>query len=121
MKLQDALAKQDSNIFIILNTPPPILEDLEYKIVVDDGHESKILWREQKRIAEIAAVIREFKGPNVGICDLYKTFSEEKGKWHSDSVHLSDDAEEVWAKLIIEELGANGIMGETDCASRESL
>lgn len=77
----------------------------------EDGQESKRLWREQKRIAEIASVIREFEGPNVGICDLYKALSERDGNWHIDDVHLSDDAEEIWADLEIDELETNGITG----------
>ncbi|KAL9078308.1 MAG: hypothetical protein Q9157_002771 [Trypethelium eluteriae] len=110
--LRDALeniAKEYPSCFILLNTPPPIQNDREYKKFTENGQEMKKIWREQKRIAEIASVIREFKGLNVGICDLYKALSEKKGNWHTDGIHLSIEAEEIWASLAIEELEANGI------------
>ncbi|KAI9691224.1 MAG: hypothetical protein M1822_008844 [Bathelium mastoideum] len=108
--LLEHIAEKYSNVFILLNTPPPIQYDLEYKTVTQNGQENTILWREQRRIAEIANVFREFRGPNVGICDLYEALLERRSHWYIDSVHLSEAAEEVWAKLAIEELAVRGIM-----------
>ncbi|OCK78461.1 hypothetical protein K432DRAFT_394767 [Lepidopterella palustris CBS 459.81] len=108
----NTIVNEDPNVFTLLNTSPPIRDDLEYKLFMgEDGQESKRLWREQKRIAEIASVIREFKGHNVGICDSHKALSERDDNWHIDDVHLRDDAEEIWADLAIDELETNGITG----------
>lgn len=105
----DTITKEDPNIYILLSTPPPIRDNPEYKIYVENGQESRKVWREQERIAQIARVVRGFAGPNVGICDLFKELSERPGKWHIDQVHLTDSAEEVWADLVIKELEAGGV------------
>jgi lysophospholipase L1-like esterase len=104
----DTLKKEWPNIFILLNTPPPIRDDPQLKTIVENGRETNILWREQKRIAEISDVIREFEGPNIGICDLYKALSDRPDKrWYIDGVHLSEAAEEeVWADLAVQGLEA---------------
>ncbi|KIV98306.1 uncharacterized protein PV09_09848 [Verruconis gallopava] len=106
------IKEEDPDIFILLNTPPPLRVDIEYKAYeVEKGRSEQKILREQVRIAEIADLIREFKGPKVGICDLFKAFSEKDGNWYVDDAHLSEDAEDIWATMVLCELRNVGIMG----------
>lgn len=89
-------------IHIILITPPPIREDKEFK----DGS----ILREQTRIAAIAETIRGIEEPLVSICDLNRSLSERKSEnWHDDDAHLSNEAEQIWADLLIRQLEATEI------------
>jgi lysophospholipase L1-like esterase len=98
----------DPSTFILFNTPPPLRDDIEYKTHKENGVEVKRTLRIQERVAEIANVIREFRAPNCGICDLHKALLGREGNWHVDPAHLSDDAEEIWVDLVLAAMEAHG-------------
>ncbi|KAF2421790.1 hypothetical protein EJ08DRAFT_665065 [Tothia fuscella] len=88
---------RNPSILVILTTPPPPIRD---------GPKVMDLRREQGRILEIASVIREFEGPNVGICDLHTALSGRESHRR-----LYGNREEVWEELVMVELGVHGISG----------
>jgi hypothetical protein len=100
------IREEDPEIFSLFHTSPPLREDIEYKLYQQDGKQLKVELRTQKRIVEIAREMRGFHGPNHGTCDLNKALSENNGNWHIDGAHLSEEAEKIWAYLLIDKLKA---------------